>query len=102
MEHHHRARTYTLKFIRDGKLLDAEIHQDCVDACNRVLSWVEMYCASSSRTDVDWALLAWDEVDGPFHWTDGEYEIYLDGHTAKQVWDDKNVCEVIQFRRSGT
>jgi hypothetical protein len=99
MEHHHRSRTYTLRFIRNKHVLDAEIHQSLESVGAAAVNYVMAFGAAHAYPDMEMLLLGWDEVEGPLIWNDDEYEIVIESNPARHVWNDNNDCQVIPFKR---
>jgi len=99
MKHHHRSRTYTLRFLRNNKILDAEIHQNLDSVGQTAVNYVMAFGAARAYQDMEMLILGWEECEGPLIWSDNEYKIVIESRPARHEWNDDNECQVIQIKR---
>jgi len=92
--------SYTLKFRRKGKLLDAEIHPYFEDAAQSAIDYASTYCTARSAMALECLVLSWDELLGPLEWSDGEYTIVIESYLAKHNARKDNDCKIIQLYSS--
>ena len=100
--HYHRSTTYTLRFLRNRQILDAEIHQSLESVGESAVNYVMAFGSERAYVDLEMLLLAWDEDEGPLIWNDDEYEVMVEANPSRHIWRDDNVCKIIPFRLTGT
>lgn len=95
-----RRTTYVLKFFRNHRLLDVEIHPDWDSCAMQAVGYVNCFSTSRDATGFEHLIQEWDSEIGPMTWSDGEYEILLDSQDARHLPREDNQCTIIPFRRS--
>lgn len=94
-----RAVTYTLRFYRNRRLLEAQIHRTLEDIGQSAYGLALCFGHSVACTQLEQLLLYWDPDLGDLCWGDGEYEIVLQQYIAKHAPNENNDCRVIPIRR---
>lgn len=92
--------TFILKFFRNRRILDLEIHPDWESAASRAVDYVNCFSTMSAATAFELLIQEWQSILGPLTWSDGEYEIFLDSHESRYSYREDNVCKVIEFPKN--
>lgn len=94
-----RAVTYVLKFYRNRKLLDAEIHRTMEDVCSAAMGYVATFSTNLQLNSAEMLLSSWEPSENRFDWDDGEYSLIIEEYLAKRSPSEDNDCQVINLEK---